>query len=821
MRVLSWQTLLCCLAVVNLAGCSSDPDNGNDQSSKSTDEQLEKKSDLPTTPAFAMPKSSLCRVYSNEPGFQVFIDGEPVLTNEGEPLLTPCAVTVAHGDHEIRIAKSGFADAITIEPFPDTEEVELTAQSVESPDSILNAPLFDAETGIPIPLESLNSTGMELDPYLTADGLQIWFVGDRSEGRGIYVSTRASQYHHFDPPRFVEASRGRNLPASPSFTDDRLSLVYCIPEDARIWALSRPSPFADFTDKEPLVFSEELDVRWDSSQITADRSRIYWVENQDGQRTSKAAVWSTSSSKFGKHLSFALTGVHPCMTPDGLRQFSFDGSTLRRCWRPSLTASGFSEPEVVTSLELDNYVASEDRRQYCVSADEQWMIYCQNTNRESDLFIVRLSDRSNFGFAVTGKSIEDKAPEVVVNEPEDPEPKMPDKPVEPAPPVKLTYDDFRTQWLSALRDRNYLAARQLLKNHRGDFDGTAFSDAVEWDSMDLSAIEKLHADARQSLAALKLDDDVRIGGNKVKFVSFENETLTGERSGKQISRHYAELEAPDLIALADAANDRTDEAAQFRVGVFLFHDASGNPRSAKSRLQRSGELGKSFIDQQAGRLLALAESALENQQIGASRRQLREIQKTFASTEWSKKAQQLEEGLYSYVEWDMRGDRNWQSSSEGGEFVIAPGKSEGAMLISKRKYKTFQIEFEWKVVGRAGQGGVFFRYPGEGVPYDNALKLQLANDAGVVPDALCSGSIFKLESPNVNAALPEGQWNRLILQVDGPRIVATLNGQKIQDTDYESDSMPESGFVALDGELGGITYRKVLLMEWDGKSPPE
>ena len=72
MRVLSWQTLLCCLALWNLAGCSSDPDPADEQSSKAEEEPAEKKSDLPTTPAFALPKSSLCRVYSNEPGFQVF-----------------------------------------------------------------------------------------------------------------------------------------------------------------------------------------------------------------------------------------------------------------------------------------------------------------------------------------------------------------------------------------------------------------------------------------------------------------------------------------------------------------------------------------------------------------------------------------------------------------------------------------------------------------------------------------------------------------------------------------------------------------------------
>lgn len=817
---------LCLLVLAGtlFSGCSSDPEaetqDGSASTSDASNSSSNQKTGLPATPQLPQPKSSVLRLYTSPAGLQVFVDGELATSDGGEPLVTPCAITVTHGDHEVRAAGPGFADAITMATVPDTEELtlEATADSDGAADSILKAPLLNLEVGESVPLESLNSPGQELDPYLTADGLQLWFVGDRTEGRGIYVSTRPTVWHHFDPPRFIEATRTRSLPATPSLAEDRLSFVYVIPEDARIWSTSRKTPFGDFTDRNPLLYSEDLNRRWLSAQMLADGSRLYWLEVADGQRHSRAAVRASTDDKFGKPLKFSLPGLHPCLTPDGLRQFSFDGTTLRRSWRPSLNAAAFSPPEVITTLELPNYVHSEERRQFHVSTDEQWMVYSDQAARDANLHMVRLSRGRGLGLVVTGKPIAAKQ-ETTVAETEPTKPSDTpgaSSPTTEQPPARepLSYPVFRQQWLRLLGERDYDAASSLLEEHRSDFAGTDFANAIKWDEADLAVLLRFEEDARRALSVMRPGADMRLGTTRVKFVKFEDDVVYGDRNGSEVSLPWQELTAANLVALADEVIESTNEAAQFRVGVFLLHDVTGSSRTAQIRLRRSGQLGEMFVDQQAGRLLQQAQYEIGEGRLAAARGMLRELQETFGSTSWAQQAAETEHALYTHVRWETRGPRDWAAHPETGEIEFDLDRQNGAYLVSTGEWKRFQLELEWRTQGRAAQGGIFFRYPGSGRPYDNALKIQLANDAGVAADEFCTGSVFKVQAPSENVVRPEGEWNELQLRVDGTRLQLTINGTQVHDTTLNVAGIAETGYVAIDGEAGGITYRRILLMEW-------
>ncbi len=141
-------------------------------------------------------------------------------------------------------------------------------------------------------------------------------------------------------------------------------------------------------------------------------------------------------------------------------------------------------------------------------------------------------------------------------------------------------------------------------------------------------------------------------------------------------------------------------------------------------------------------------------------------------------------------------------------------RAAGSYLLSPREYENFELRLEWKVSGRIGQGGVFFRYPGGVAPNtDNAFKLHLANDRGIPADMYSTGSLFKYAAPDANAALEEGQWNTLMLRVQGELVEATINGRKVLSVAAQDPNISKKGYVALDGDVGGIAYRQILLLD--------
>ena len=221
--------------------------------------------------------TGIVRVYTPEPGFAVMVDGEPVRNAQGEFVTTPCAVTAEQGARSITVFREGAFDLSRVVDVSKDSEITLEPSNDASGVSdILKAPHLRAEVGVPIALAGLNSSRPETDPYVTPDRLSIWFVGDRVDGRGLFVATRPSPFHDFDEPRLV--NRSADMPATPSITDDSLYIVYAVPEKARLMALARANPLAGFDGKDALRHSKSLAPTWTSSQILGDGLRLYWVE---------------------------------------------------------------------------------------------------------------------------------------------------------------------------------------------------------------------------------------------------------------------------------------------------------------------------------------------------------------------------------------------------------------------------------------------------------------------------------------------------------------------------------------------------------------
>jgi hypothetical protein len=124
------------------------------------------------------------------------------------------------------------------------------------------------------------------------------------------------------------------------------------------------------------------------------------------------------------------------------------------------------------------------------------------------------------------------------------------------------------------------------------------------------------------------------------------------------------------------------------------------------------------------------------------------------------------------------------------EGVLHSGETRGSWLMSEKEYSDFILEFEFKL-GERGNSGLALRAPMKGDPAFDGMELQMA-DFRYNPEAKDSeltGGLYRALAPSKQVYKPT-EWNRYRVELRGSRIVVTLNGEKIQDTDLSAYSEP-------------------------------
>ena len=764
-------------------------------------------------------KTGICRVYTPNPGFFVLIDGELVRDEETDDWLkTPCAVTLPVGNHDVKVAKDGYRDT----PLPGRVRVtaetaaEAILEPVEDPlritDSVLDAPYLNAKVGEPIALESLNSARLETDPFITADGLAIYFAANRSEGNGIYAATRPSPYVEFYPPELLQNSSGRDDKTTPSVTNDGQLIAYAMPEKQRVVALTRETPLGDFIDKQKLKDSDREAELWRSAQMLGDGLQFYWTIEIDGQLETRVTSRKSLDDRFGEIRRVQMPGVHPCLSSDGLRQYVFDGKTVSRARREKVTAT-FSRLETIATVSLENYVHSSKRRQYFVSDDEQWLFYCNDPDKQGDLFMVRLSQGASWGFAVFGKNIPNRT--VVANNPpiDQPDPKMPTQTGPKVDPqtLPLPYTTHWKQFNTFMATKKYDAAKKLVEQSSADAKFAADRELLEWDGGEVDRVIGFWNDLRQSLKAMKPGDPLRFGAAKVTLLKFENDVITAKARTKEVSKAIYNMTRVDVLAIADRFIEKTDEAGQARMATFLYYDPQGGAGSAKTRFDRAGTVGPEFYERQAARVLHQAQQEFDRDKIAEGLAFVAQVSAEHPTSKAAEGAKELENKAYEFTKWQQSG--RWKTGGTG-EFIARSGRVANSYLMSPKTYENFELRLEWKTTAN-GSGGVFFRYRGRDDANLYGYKIQLTDDFGSDrTDPQTTGALFNVAPPTRNAVRKRGEWNTLRMQVRGTQVVVEINGAKVLDRDAEAtDFKAISGYVVLDGVPGGVTYRKTLLME--------
>lgn len=136
----------------------------------------------------------------------------------------------------------------------------------------------------------------------------------------------------------------------------------------------------------------------------------------------------------------------------------------------------------------------------------------------------------------------------------------------------------------------------------------------------------------------------------------------------------------------------------------------------------------------------------------------------------------------------------WMTSSEKPSKVpledgcIQPHGCGGYMMIHDKMWENFVLSLEFKMSPKCNSG-IFFRTYSLKPRRDNDVGyngIEVAiDDSAPRADYTDTGAIYDLAKPTKNAMKPIGEWNRMILTVDGNRVKVELNGELVNDVDLD------------------------------------
>lgn len=131
-------------------------------------------------------------------------------------------------------------------------------------------------------------------------------------------------------------------------------------------------------------------------------------------------------------------------------------------------------------------------------------------------------------------------------------------------------------------------------------------------------------------------------------------------------------------------------------------------------------------------------------------------------------------------------DKGW--AVDHGAFKTIVG-GEHVDLMTKQKFRNFELELEWKV-SPGGNGGIFYRASEEDKEiWHSAPEIQVLDDdkhADGKNPKTSAGSLYALVAPVGKKLVPVGKFNRFRLVLSGNHGEHWLNGVKV--LEYELDS---------------------------------
>ena len=154
-------------------------------------------------------------------------------------------------------------------------------------------------------------------------------------------------------------------------------------------------------------------------------------------------------------------------------------------------------------------------------------------------------------------------------------------------------------------------------------------------------------------------------------------------------------------------------------------------------------------------------------------------------------------------------EAGWYSAVDGVLKIKNGPNKKGSILWSKKKFRNFVMEFDF----RFGEGTV-----DSGVHMRNQDQIQIGISGSLKRDMTCSpyipGKGYPVEAKNIKKLLKPKGWNTMKIQAVGKQYTVWLQGEKVMT--YKSDSAIEEGPVGIQlhgNRVMAIDYRKIKLAE--------
>lgn len=167
--------------------------------------------------------------------------------------------------------------------------------------------------------------------------------------------------------------------------------------------------------------------------------------------------------------------------------------------------------------------------------------------------------------------------------------------------------------------------------------------------------------------------------------------------------------------------------------------------------------------------------------------------------------------------WAIVGPNKHGFVSQDG--ILSWNQRGGRSLQSRNRYGDFILRFEWKVYKKGANNGVWLRAPRANRASKMGFEFQILGDSGEEPNKNSTGSVYDVVAPTVNAARPEGEWNEVEIYLNGPIYKATLNGELIQDLNFDEDDelryRLRRGFICITDHGAKASFRNIRIKELD------
>jgi hypothetical protein len=147
-------------------------------------------------------------------------------------------------------------------------------------------------------------------------------------------------------------------------------------------------------------------------------------------------------------------------------------------------------------------------------------------------------------------------------------------------------------------------------------------------------------------------------------------------------------------------------------------------------------------------------------------------------------------------------------------------------LISRKKYKNFKLSIEYKLTKGANSGILFqvvedkkYKYAYETVPEFQIIDHE--NWPGKLEDWQICGSNYDMYPPMSKPYKPIGEWNQVLLIVNGNKVEQYLNGELVVEYEKYSDEwnkypdygIADEGHIVLQNHGTIVSFRNIKILE--------